>query len=162
MPTGGGDYGVGGELFVVARPSHAEIGAAAGLLLLLPHRRDGVDVDRGDARSARLWAAAPVGPRVQVGAKLLALSREADHVDGEPVDSLSGGAHPGVLVPASRLLSVEPFVAITPAPRMRIEVNAGASSMPWLFVPGETGIALGGKNVLVPAMQVSVALQAGF
>lgn len=162
LATGGGDYGIGGELFALARPGHAEIGAAAGLLLLLPHRRDDVDVDRGDARVARLWASTAVGPRVRVGMKLLALMREADRAGGEPVETSSGGAQPGVLVPESRLLSVAPYVEISPAARTRLVVSLGGPTTPWLFVPGESGWALSGKNVLVTGAQVRVFVQAGF
>lgn len=162
LATGGGDFGIGGELFAVARPGHAEVGAAAGVLLLLPHERDDADVDRGDARAARMWVAFSAGPRVRAGMKVLALMREADRVDGDPVETLSGGAQPGALVPESRLLSVAPFVEVSPASRTRLAISLGGPTTPWLFVPGESGWAVSGKNVLVTGAQLRVSFQAGF
>lgn len=162
LATGGGDFGAGGELFAVARPGHGEVGAAAGLLLLLPHEREGVDVDRGDVRAARAWAAVSAGPRIRVGMKVLALMREADRVDGDPVKTLSGGAQPGTLVPDSRLLSIAPFVELSPASGTRLAVSVGGPTTPWLFVPGESGWAVSGKNVLVTGAQLRVSFQAGF
>lgn len=162
IATGGGDWGVGGELFAVVRPGHLEAGAAAGLLLLLPHERDEAQVDRGDVRSARAWIAGSVHPRARVGLKLHAFMREADRVEGEPVEGLAGGAHPGVLVPESRLLSLAPYVDLSPGGDARLLVSFGGPTMPWLSVPGEAGWAIDGKNVLVTDMQLRVFFRAGF
>lgn len=162
IATGGGDYGLGGELFALVRPGHAEVGGAAGLMLLLPQQRDDVDVDRGDLRTARVWVAIPLGPRARVGAKLLAMMREADRIEGAPVGALAGGAQAGSLVPPSRLLSVGPFVEVSPAEKTRLVVSVCAPTSPWLFVPGETGWALSGKNVLVTGTQVRVAFRTDF
>lgn len=159
LATGGGDYGLGGELFAVVRPGHAEIGGAAGLMLLLPQERDGVEIDRGDARGARLWVAFPLGPRARIGATLLALVREPDRVEGEPVEVLSGGAQPGALVPASRLLSIGPSVEVSPVRRSRLVVSLCGPTSPWLFVPGQAGWALSGKNVLVSGTQLRIAFR---
>ena len=160
IPTGGGDWGLGGELFAVVRPGHAELGAAAGLMLLLPQQRDEVEVDRGDARAARVWVAVPLGSRARVGAKLLALNREADRVEGDAVQSLAGGAQPGTLVPASRLLSFGPFVEVSPMRRSKLVLSLCGPTSPWLFVPGEAGWAISGKNVMVSGTQIHLAFRA--
>lgn len=162
IATGGGDWGLGGELFALARPGDVELGAAAGLMLLLPHERDGVEVDRGDVRSARIWIIAPLGPRARVGATLSAWMREADRVEGDAVDSLVGGAQPGALVPASRLLTVGPFVELSPVRHTRLVVSLNAPTSSWLFVPGEAGWALSGKNVMITGTQLHVAFRAKF
>ena len=162
MATGGGDWGIGGELFAVVRPGRAEAGAAAGLLLLLPHERDGFEVDRGDVRTGRLWVATNVGPRIRLGLKLHALMREDDRVEGDPVAASALGTQPGGLVPSSRLLSLSPYVDVSPAEKTRLMVAIGAPTTPWLAVPGEAGWALDGKNVLVTGTQVRVFFRSAF
>lgn len=162
MPTGGGDWGIGGELFAVVRPMRAELGAAASVLLLLPHGRDGRETDRGDARTVRVWGALPLGARGKAGLELHALLREADRVDGEEVRTLEGGAAPGVLVPESRLLSASPYVELTPGRNATVVLSAGAPATSWLFLPAETGFPLSGKNVLLTRVQARVFFLAEF
>ena len=162
MPTGGGDWGIGGELFVVVRPMRAEIGGAASMLLLLPHERDEREVDRGDARAFRAWAALPLGSRGKAGLRFHALLREADRVEGVEVRDLPEGAQPGALVPESRLLSAAPYVELTPARNATVVLSAGAPATSWLFLPAETGFPLSGKNVMLTRVQARVFLLTEF
>ena len=162
LPTGGGDIGLGGELYAVARARSFEAGAAAGMMLLLNQRREDVEVDRGDPRWARVWGAARVVPKVAVGASLLALHREADRVEGEPVDSLTGAGQPGSLAPESRLVSIAPWVEVRFTPQARARLALGGTMLGWLFLPLEAGVPLQGKNVLAADLPLSLAIEAQF
>lgn len=156
LPTGGGDWGLGGELFAVVRPMRSELGAAASVLLLLPHQRDDREVDRGDARTVRVWAALPLGARGKAGIRFHALLREADRLEGEEVRDLAGGAQPGALVPESRLLSAAPYLELSPGRNATVVLSAGAPATSWLFLPAETGFPISGKNVMLTRVQARV------
>lgn len=162
LPTGGGDIGLGGELFALWRDRLGEAGAAAGMMLLLNQRRDDVEVDRGDPRWARVWGAARILPTLSVGASLLVLDREADRVEGEPVDTLSGGGQPGALAPESHLVTVAPYVELAFSPQTRARLALGGTATGWLFLPVETGVPLQGKNVLGDGIPLSLAIEAQF
>ena len=163
IATGGGDWGIGGELFAVARPFRLELGASAALMLLLPHERDEVEVDRGDPRHVRAWLDAPMlSARSRIGLEVHGLVREADRAAGEEVGSLGAGGQPGALAPASRLVSLAPYVEIRPYAGARFLASAGAPATGWLFLPQETGLPLSGKNVLRSQMQLRVFFLSGF
>ncbi len=168
LPTGSGEVGFGGEIGyrsgpATVGPGGLEAGGAVGMTVSTSGPVAGGGIDRGDARWARgdLRFASP-RRAVEGGIAWLVLARDADRVDGRPVAALDRGGEPGRSRPAARLTTVGPFVEARAGGRRRetrLRVALESPAAVWLYAPVGTGVAVDGRNLLVPGPQLTVSVR---
>ena len=162
LPTGNGTIGAGGELFAGWRSEVWEAGAAAGILVLLPRRQSGGDVDLGDPIWGRAHGSRHFGQNASAGLEVTGINRTADRVARTPVADATLGDTPGMLSPASSLVTVSPFVEGRVARSTFARVSISNPANGWMFIPVRTGVAVRGRNVLAPDAQLALSVQARF
>ncbi len=160
MPTGGGAWGLGGEASAEVRVvPFLSFGGAAGAAMRM-ERKDGLD--RGDPMWLRAWGAFRFGQTLSAGATLSMLRHGGDTIDGAKVTAMPADVVFGAPSPAMSLLSIAPWVELTPSASTRVRLSISDAGTGWLFFPAETGIPVSGENVLAADLLLMLAVSADF